>query len=250
MNLEQTIGRYRTPPTPPGYPIGGAGVNMGGGGDDCVIIPDGYPKLPLELFCIPKVYEDCLSHIMISDGMIRDRIKHMALTIVKEYETSFKDSINLLCVLKGAFRFLGDLFNELKDIIRARESPLEFQLNFVRLQSYMNDKSVREPLITGLDDASEFKGRDIIVVEDLVDTGRSMRALLERLKCMQPRRVRVASLLLKRLPTGISYRPDFVGFEIPDEFVVGYALDYNEHFRDLPHICVINQHGREKFRIH
>ncbi|KAF6775822.1 hypothetical protein AHF37_04759 [Paragonimus kellicotti] len=185
----------------------------------------------------------------------------MALIIVKEYETSFKDSINLLCVLKGAFRFLGDLFNELKDIIRARESPLEFQLNFVRLQSYMNDKSVREPLITGLDDASEFRGKvstfyrvinfqDIIVVEDLVDTGRSMRALLERLKCMQPRRVRVASLLLKRLPTGISYRPDFVGFEIPDEFVVGYALDYNEHFRDLPHICVISQHGREKFRIH
>ncbi|KAF8566823.1 hypothetical protein P879_05546 [Paragonimus westermani] len=181
---------------------------MVGGGGDCVIIPDEYLKLPLEQFCIPKAYENCLLHVMISDGMIRDRIKHMALKIVKEYETSFKDSINLLCVLKGAFRFLGDLFNELKDIIRIRESPLEFQLNFVRLQSYMvpscesvssitlqNDKSVREPLITGLDDASEFRGKDIIVVEDLVDTGRSMRALLERLKGMQPRRVRVASVL-------------------------------------------------------
>ncbi|KAA3678681.1 hypoxanthine phosphoribosyltransferase [Paragonimus westermani] len=216
---------------------------MVGGDGDCVIIPDEYLKLPLEQFCIPKAYENCLLHVMISDGMIRDRIKHMALKIVKEYETSFKDSINLLCVLKGAFRFLGDLFNELKDIIRIRESPLEFQLNFVRLQSYMvpsyqsvssitlqNDKSVREPLITGLDDASEFRGKSTIY-SCLFTT------------CL-------FSLLLKRLPTGILYRPDFVGFEIPDEFVVGYALDYNEHFRDLPHICVINQHGREKFRIH
>ncbi|OON17459.1 putative hypoxanthine phosphoribosyltransferase, partial [Opisthorchis viverrini] len=97
-----------------------------------------------------------------------------------------------------------------------------------------NDRSVQEPVITGLHDPSEFKDKDILIVEDLIDTGRSMRALLAQLDDLSPLRVKISSLLVKRIPSGIQVKPDFVGFEIPNEFVVGYALDYNEHFRDLP----------------
>ncbi|TGZ61989.1 hypothetical protein CRM22_007677 [Opisthorchis felineus] len=208
---------------------------MTGNEGNSVIISDSYPHLPLDLFCMPRTYENTLSHIMIPEGMVKDRVKKMALEIVKFYERSGSGQpLTLLCVLKGAVRFLGELHHAMEKIIRARELDLELEQSFVRLQSYLNDRSVQEPVITGLHDPSEFKDKDILIVEDLIDTGRSMRALLARLDDLSPRRVKISSLLVKRIPSGIQVRPDFVGFEIPNEFVVGYALDYNEHFRDLP----------------
>lgn len=81
----------------------------------------------------------------------------------------------------------------------------------------------------------------------ILDTGRTMKKLLNTLAEYKPKSVKVASLLVKRTPLSSGYRPDFIGFEIPDHFVVGYALDYNEYFRDLNHICVINDHGKEKY---
>ncbi|CAH8524074.1 unnamed protein product [Dicrocoelium dendriticum] len=224
---------------------------MSEGENQCIIVPNDYPKLPLERFTIPKAYEDCLSHVMLPESVIQERIKQMAIHLVDNYTTEPKSPhlLTLLCVLKGAFRFFSDLFNEMVAVIGTKRSTLLLELSFVRIQSYINDASANEPLITGLHDPAEFKDKDILVIEDLIDTGRSMRALLTQLDALHPRRVRVASLLLKRIPTGIQYRPDYVGFEIPAEFVVGYALDYNEYFRDLPHLCIINQHGREKYRV-
>lgn len=224
---------------------------MSEAGGQCIIIPNDYPKLPLQRFTIPKAYEDCISHVMVPEVVIKERIRQMAIHLVDEYdkEPDSPHLLTLLCVLKGAFRFLSDLFNEMVAAIGSRRSSLILELSFVRIQSYVNDASANEPLITGLHDPVEFKDKDILVVEDLIDTGRSMRALLTHLDVLCPRRVRVASLLLKRIPSGIHYRPHYVGFEIPAEFVIGYALDYNEYFRDLPHLCIINQYGREKYRI-
>ncbi|GCC37570.1 hypothetical protein chiPu_0016074 [Chiloscyllium punctatum] len=90
---------------------------------------------------------------------------------------------------------------------------------------------------------------NVLIVEDIVETGRTMRKLLALLEKYKPQMVKVASLLLKRTPRSSGYRPDFVGFEIPDKFVVGYALDYNEYFRDLNHICVISERGRQKYKV-
>ncbi|GAA50128.1 hypoxanthine phosphoribosyltransferase [Clonorchis sinensis] len=186
-------------------------------------------------------------------------IVHTAVCVIFRSVLAFGMADNEGNSVIGAVRFLGELHHAMEKIIRARELDLELEQSFVRLQSYLvmvllplfsqNDRSVQEPVITGLHDPSEFKDKDILIVEDLIDTGRSMRALLARLDDLSPRRVKISSLLVKRIPTGIQVRPDFVGFEIPNEFVVGYALDYNEHFRDLPHICVINQHGREKYYV-
>ncbi|XP_078288201.1 hypoxanthine-guanine phosphoribosyltransferase-like [Rhinoraja longicauda] len=75
-----------------------------------------------------------------------------------------------------------------------------------------------------------------------------MQTLLNMLQEYKPNMVKVVSLLVKRTPRSVGYRPDFVGFEVPDKFVVGYALDYNEYFRDLNHICVISEKGKEKYK--
>ncbi|RLW11144.1 hypothetical protein DV515_00001436 [Chloebia gouldiae] len=76
-----------------------------------------------------------------------------------------------------------------------------------------------------------------------------MKVLLNNIEKYKPKMIKVASLLVKRTSRPDGYRPDYYGFEIPDLFVVGYALDYNEHFRDLNHICVINDHGKTKYRV-
>ena len=81
----------------------------------------------------------------------------------------------------------------------------------------------------------------------VTDTGGTMIKLLQTLKKYNLKSVQVASLLVKRTPLSQGYRPDYTGFEIPNHFVVGYALDYNEYFRDLPHICVINEAGKQRY---
>lgn len=90
----------------------------------------------------------------------------------------------------------------------------------------------------------------MILAEDIIDTGLTMTKLVPLLLQAGAASVRVASLLEKRTPRACGFKGDFVGFSVPDAFVVGYALDYNEAFRDMPHICVINDAGKAFFRSH
>ncbi|XP_031409727.1 phosphoribosyltransferase domain-containing protein 1-like isoform X2 [Meleagris gallopavo] len=103
--------------------------------------------------------------------------------------------------------------------------------------------------IMGGDDLSKLTGKNVLIVEDIVGTGRTMKVLLNHIEKYNPKMIKVASLLVKRTSWPDGYRPDYYGFEIPDLFVVGYALDYNEYFRDLNHICVINDRGKAKYRV-
>nr|CAH8855669.1 unnamed protein product [Trichobilharzia regenti] len=173
----------------------------------------------------------------------------MSMDIVEAYEASKAKSITLMCVLKGGFKFLGDLVEVLERTIRARGTLLPMSVEFVRVKSYVNDVSTHEPILTGMEDPSEYKNKDILIVEDIIDTGRTIKKLLNYMGTLSTRSVKVASLLVKRTQDGVNYRPEFAGFEVPDRFVVGYALDYNEHFRDLHHICVINETGQQKFSV-
>ena len=93
-----------------------------------------------------------------------------------------------------------------------------------------------------------MEGKNLLIVEDIVDTGRTMKKLLSTIAKYNPKSVKVACLLRKRTPLSSGYIPDYVGFEIPNKFVVGYALDYNEYFRDLMHICVISKNGVDKYK--
>ena len=103
--------------------------------------------------------------------------------------------------------------------------------------------------ISGID-LKTLKGRDLIIVEDIIDTGITMKALIPHLQACEPRSVRVSSLLEKRTTRSNGFKGDYVGFSVPDAFVVGYNMDYNEGFRDMPHLCVINGEGIEYFKSH
>ncbi|XP_072373927.1 hypoxanthine phosphoribosyltransferase 1, like isoform X2 [Scyliorhinus torazame] len=173
-------------------------------------------------------------------------IERMARDITKEMGGAH---IVVLCVLKGGYKFFADLLDYIKALNRNQDESLPMTIDFIRLKSYCNDQTVEEVKVIGGDDLCTLAGKNVLIVEDIVETGRTMKKLLTLLENYKPQMVKVASLLLKRTPRSSGYRPDFVGFEIPDKFVVGYALDYNEYFRDLNHICVISEKGRQKYKV-
>merc|ERR1711862_375129 len=115
---------------------------------------------------------------------------------------------------------------------------------YVRLKSYKNMESTGELQVIS-DDLKILEGKHVLIVEDIIDTGNTLKKFCQHLESFSPKTIKIASLLEKRTPKSIGFLGDFVGFSIPDEFIVGYCLDYNEHFRDLNHICVLNSKGIE-----
>nr|XP_020767323.1 phosphoribosyltransferase domain-containing protein 1 isoform X2 [Odocoileus virginianus texanus] len=211
-----------------------------------VVIMDDWPGYDLSLFTYPQHYYGDLEYVLIPHGIIVDRIERLAKDIMKDI--GYCD-IMVLCVLKGGYKFCADLVEHLKNISRNSDRFVSMKVDFIRLKSYRNDQSMDEMQIIGGEDLSTLAGKNVLIVEDVVGTGRTMKALLSSIEKYKPNMIKVASLLVKRTPRSDGFRPDYAGFEIPNLFVVGYALDYNEYFRDLNHICVINEHGKEKYRV-
>lgn len=177
--------------------------------------------------------------------MIKDRVKKIAVDIVKAYKFSEVGTrVTMLCVLKGGHQFFSDLCNELKQLTLTgvRSPPLTF--DFIRVKSYANTESTGDVKIESIGvDLKALAGRHVLLVEDIIDTGTTMAMLVPYLKSYGPTTVRVATLLQKRTPKSNGFKPDFTGFSIPDKFVVGYCLDYNEIYRDMEHICIMNESG-------
>lgn len=161
-----------------------------------------------------------------------------------------KEPMTLLCVLKGGHQFFSELQDKL-NILNSnnRQESVQMSMEFIRLRSYVDTGSSGKVEVIGLDDMDKtFKGKNLLVVEDIIDTGKSMKKLLATLSEHSPKSVTVVCLLRKRTRLSDGYIPDFVGFEIPDRFVIGHGFDYNEYFRDMLHICVINEHGIKKYK--
>ena len=191
----------------------------------------------LDHFVIPHHYEKDVESILIPHGMILDRIQKLAKLIVQDCD----GPLLCFCVLKGGHQFFADLVNEIKKLNTRKNTSVPLSLDFIKVKSYHNTASTGMIKISlSEDELQDLKGKDVLIVEDIIDTGRTMEELLKFLKPYEAKSVRVASLLLKKTPLSSGYIPDYVGFAIPDTFVVGYALDYNEYFRDLDHICVIS----------
>jgi hypoxanthine phosphoribosyltransferase len=134
-----------------------------------------------------------------------------------------------LCVLNGSFMFASDL-------LKMFDGPCE--ISFIKLSSYRGITSSEEvKTLIGLD--HDISGRDVIVLEDIVDTGITMTHLVEDLKKLSPRSLKIATLLLKPEALRTSIRPDYIGLEIPNDFIVGYGLDYNGYGRNLKDIYKI-----------
>jgi hypoxanthine phosphoribosyltransferase len=164
---------------------------------------------------------------LIATGDIQQRIGALASDIRRDHP----DGVHLVCVLKGAFMFLADL-------TRALEG--DATLDFIAVSSYgVSTKSSGQVQL--LKDLSEsIEGRDVVIVEDIVDTGLTLNYLQDILRARAPRSVRTACLLSKPSRRKIDVKVEYIGFEIPDKFVVGYGLDYGEKYRNLPYIAVLD----------
>uniref|UniRef100_A0A914KRY0 Phosphoribosyltransferase domain-containing protein n=1 Tax=Meloidogyne incognita TaxID=6306 RepID=A0A914KRY0_MELIC len=214
-----------------------------------VEIGDNY-ELPLSEFGIPRCYEDNLSAVLIEYPVIQDRIYAMAV----EINSRIGDKpLVMICVLKGSFRFFSDLLQKLSEARSNCSWPI--RVEFIRARSYIDQKSTGNVFIEELNNLlldESLKGAQVVLVDDIIDTGLTISKLTEKLKeNLGPEgRIWTALLISKRttLVKEDSIFGDFVGFSVPDKFIVGYGMDYNEMFRDLPHICIMNSNGIEKYR--
>jgi hypoxanthine phosphoribosyltransferase len=166
--------------------------------------------------------------VLISHAQIRQRVKQMAKEIRRDFP---KDQLHLIGVLKGSVFFLADL---------ARELGGEVSFDFMAVSSYGKgtDSTGEVKMIKDLDVSIE--GRTVIVVEDILDTGLTLKYLLRLFEERKPKHLRVVVLLDKAERRIADVHADYNGFVIPNEFVVGYGLDYDERFRNLPDVCVLN----------
>lgn len=187
---------------------------------------------------IPDHYKSCIKKVLIKHSDILAEVDHLAAQLIRD---NMNKEIKIICVLKGAFRFSNDLLNAL---YRHNLNQKPITLEFIRVSSYLNDQSTGNVLIDGLDRIN-CTGKNVVICEDIVDTGKTIKKLINRVQEKMPHKLSVASLFFKRNQT--EYTPDYFGFEIPNEFIIGYGLDYNEMFRDMDHVCVINEYGINKY---
>ncbi|HHP7239111.1 hypoxanthine phosphoribosyltransferase [Longibacter sp.] len=167
--------------------------------------------------------------LYLDSDRIRQRIAEIGRQISNEYEG--KTPI-LISVLNGAFMFTADLM---------RTIDIDCEVDFIKLSSY-GDEKVSSGQVHELKSVdADLDGRDVIVVEDIVDTGLSMQFMMNRLDDYNPKSVRVATLLHKPASTEPDLTLDYVGFEIPDLFVIGYGLDYGQIARNLPDIYILDE---------
>ena len=165
---------------------------------------------------------------LISEEKIEARVNELAAQISLDYAD--KGEIVLLGVLKGSFIFLADL---------ARRLTIPRQVEFIAVSSY-EQGAVRSGAVRLVMDVRRgIEGKHVLIIEDIVDTGHTLHYLINMLKSRKPASIRTCSLLHKTVATEVDVEIDYLGFEIRDEWVVGYGLDYNEQDRTLPYIGII-----------
>ena len=166
--------------------------------------------------------------VFISEEQIARRISELGSQITVDYQNK---NLVVCCVLRGAFIFAADL-------IRQVQAPLS--LEYVQVSSYGGGTTSSGECELLLDLTHSVEGKDILLVEDIVDTGNTITYLQELLKSRKPNSIKVASLLYKPARTIKHVDIDYLGFEIEDKFVVGYGLDYDGRYRELPYIGQMN----------
>ncbi len=165
--------------------------------------------------------------VMIPEDEVDKRIKEIGEQITKDYAGK---QVHLICVLKGGSFFLCEL---------AKRINLDVSLDFMSVSSYGGDtkSSGVVKIVKDLDES--IKDKDVLIVEDIVDSGRTLSYLLSMMKDRKPASLKLCTLLDKPDRRVIDVNVDYTGFEIPDEFVVGYGLDYDQKYRNLPYIGVV-----------
>lgn len=170
---------------------------------------------------------------LLTKADIADRVARLGRTITEVYRGR---PLTVLGVLNGSVVLVADL-------IRAIGIP--HQIGFIRASSYRGETTVPGQLTVSMELMPIVEGRDVLLVDDIFDTGRTMVRLLVELEREHPASVRTAALLWKQGRSEVDITPDYHCFQIPDVFVVGYGLDYNDNYRHLPHIAVLEREDLE-----
>ena len=175
-------------------------------------------------------YGDDVEAILIPEDVLQERIQELADMVSEKYRDSEEDLI-LVCVLKGAVFFLTDF---------ARKLTIPAEMEFMAVSSYGNSTTSSGVVRILKDLDKEIAGRDVLVVEDIIDSGLTLSWLLRNLRNRNPKSLEVVTLLRK--PDVQTAQIDLldIGFEIPNEFVIGYGLDYAERYRDLPYVGTLH----------
>lgn len=175
---------------------------------------------------VPRRWSAEIDHVLICDEQIARRVRSLAREIERDFRG--RDFV-IVSLLNGTVMFLADL-------IRHLSIPL--RLDFIGVSSYGSGTTSGDLVFTK-ELRLDVRGRDVLVVDDILDTGRTLKRVIQKLRPLKPRRLRSCVLLDKPSRRVEKVKADYVGFEIPDAFVVGYGLDYAERFRNLPFVGVL-----------
>jgi len=163
---------------------------------------------------------------LISEKKLKKRVRELAQRISRDYKNK---ELNLILILKGAFVFGADLIRFLK---------IPTKVHFLRAESYQKKKSTGKVKINFLD-GKEIKGKEVLIVEDIIDTVLTLKETINFLKKFQPKEIKICALLDKMVLKKDEIKADYLGFKIENKFVVGYGIDFNEKFRELTYIGYI-----------
>lgn len=178
------------------------------------------------------MYEGEIASVLVTEQQIQDRIGELAKEIVADYaREGVTGDLLLVGVLKGAVMFMTDF---------ARALPMPAQLEFMAVSSYGSSTSSSGVVRILKDLDRDIAGRHVLIVEDIVDSGLTLSWLLKNLASRNPASLQVCSLLRKPEAVKVDVSVRYVGFDIPNEFVIGYGLDYGERYRDLPYIATLD----------
>ena len=172
--------------------------------------------------------ENMIEKVLITEEQLQARIRELGEELTREYAD--KDPI-VVGVLKGVVVFYADMIRELK---------VPCQMDFMWISSYAGTNSTGS-MIVRKDVSADVKGRHVLILEDIFDTGNSLDFVVKHLQAKEPASLKICTLLDKpeRRKAGITLQCDWTGFVIPNEFVVGYGLDFNEHYRNLPYVGIL-----------
>lgn len=172
---------------------------------------------------------DEVKKILVSEEQIQARITEIAAQINKDYEG---ESVVLVGLLNGSIPFLADLFKQIK---------IKAKLDFMDVSSYHGTTTSNGEVRILKDLARQIADENVLVVEDIIDTGKTLKVVKRILENRHPKSLKIVSLLDKPAGRKVAIEADYVGFEIENEFVIGYGLDYDEYYRNLPYIGILKE---------
>lgn len=178
--------------------------------------------------------EEVIESVLLSEEQIKGRVKELAKKISKDYPDG---NLLFLGVLKGSVFFITDLM---------REMDVNVSVDFMAVSSY-GSSSVSSGVVRILKDLDfDIEGRDVLIIEDIIDSGTTLKYLYEYLKSRSPKSLKICALLDKPARRKADIHADYLGFSIPDAFVVGYGLDYAEMYRQLPYLGILKENVYKK----